>query len=85
MTDQRRTNDDSSDDADRGRSRRRRRTRTKEDSKVSEREEAPETEELESVPPATVFDEDSGEDDTLSDWNGPSWNELIASLYRPDR
>jgi hypothetical protein len=23
--------------------------------------------------------------DTLSDWNVPSWNELIASLYRPDR
>ncbi len=23
--------------------------------------------------------------DTLSDWDVPSWNELIASLYRPDR
>jgi hypothetical protein len=23
--------------------------------------------------------------DTLSDWNVPSWAELIASLYRPDR
>jgi hypothetical protein len=21
--------------------------------------------------------------DTLSDWNAPSWNEIIASLYRP--
>jgi hypothetical protein len=25
------------------------------------------------------------EPDTLSDWNVPSWQELIASLYRPDR
>ena len=23
--------------------------------------------------------------DDLSDWNVPSWNELIASLYRPER
>jgi hypothetical protein len=30
-------------------------------------------------------DLDAGDDepDTLSDWNVPSWNELIASLYRP--
>jgi hypothetical protein len=33
---------------------------------------------------------DQGEDDieevdTLSDWSVPSWNELIASLYRPER
>jgi hypothetical protein len=25
------------------------------------------------------------EPDTLSDWNVPSWQELISSLYRPDR
>ena len=30
-------------------------------------------------------DDDGEEPDTLSDWNVPSWNELIASLYRPDR
>lgn len=30
--------------------------------------------------------EDAGEEvDTLSDWNVPSWAELIASLYRPER
>jgi hypothetical protein len=34
--------------------------------------------------------EDEGADDaesldTLSDWNVPSWADLIASLYRPDR
>lgn len=28
---------------------------------------------------------DSEEVDTLSDWNVPSWAELIASLYRPER
>jgi hypothetical protein len=25
------------------------------------------------------------EDDNLSDWTVPSWTELIASLYRPER
>jgi hypothetical protein len=30
-------------------------------------------------------EEDLDVDDTLRDWNVPSWNELIASLYRPDR
>jgi hypothetical protein len=32
--------------------------------------------------------EDEGKDeelDNLSDWNVPSWTELIASLYRPER
>ncbi len=45
--------------------------------------------EAEKVAPArsakhTVLDNDDDVDD-LSDWTGPSWNELIASLYRPDR
>jgi hypothetical protein len=35
-----------------------------------------------SSPDPDVKDEEM---DTLSDWNVPSWNELIASLYRPDR
>jgi hypothetical protein len=30
-------------------------------------------------------EEDLDVDDTFRDWNVPSWNELIASLYRPDR
>jgi hypothetical protein len=32
-------------------------------------------------------EEDTELDDvrSLSDWNVPSWNELIASLYRPER
>lgn len=30
-------------------------------------------------------EEDIEEVDTLSDWSVPSWNELIASLYRPER
>lgn len=35
---------------------------------------------------AAAEEDDSIEEvDTLSDWNVPSWNELIASLYRPER
>lgn len=30
-------------------------------------------------------EEDIDEVDTLSDWNVPSWTELIGSLYRPER
>ena len=30
-------------------------------------------------------DDSDEEPDNLSDWNVPSWQELIASLYRPDR
>jgi hypothetical protein len=41
-------------------------------------------EEVES-PSVTVADDEIDEEDTLSDWNVPSWNELIASLYRPER
>jgi ribonuclease E len=34
----------------------------------------------------TPEEEDADEEvDTLSDWNVPSWQELISSLYRPDR
>jgi hypothetical protein len=36
--------------------------------------------------PAPVdADDEIDEEDTLSDWNVPSWNELISSLYRPER
>lgn len=39
------------------------------------------------LPSAEAFpdsNEDDGDEvDTLSDWNAPSWNELVASLYRP--
>ena len=34
---------------------------------------------------AQTDDEDLDVEATLRDWNVPSWNELIASLYRPDR
>jgi len=30
-------------------------------------------------------EEDIDDVDTLSDWNVPSWTELIESLYRPER
>jgi hypothetical protein len=41
-------------------------------------------EELE-TPPAADADDEIDEEDTLSDWNVPSWTELISSLYRPER
>jgi hypothetical protein len=37
------------------------------------------------APPRDVEDEDDDEIPSISDWNIPSWNELIASLYRPER
>jgi hypothetical protein len=40
--------------------------------------------ELEYARPAPAAEDDEPEED-FSDWNVPSWNDLIASLYRPDR
>jgi len=34
---------------------------------------------------ASVEQDDDEEVDKLTDWNVPSWSELIASLYRPER
>jgi hypothetical protein len=47
---------------------------------VADEEEATEPEAAAPEP-----EDDDDEPDTLSDWNVPSWNELIASLYRPER
>lgn len=47
-------------------------------------EEAPE--EVEDAPADPVVDtEEAVEPEPYADWNVPSWQELIASLYRPDR
>jgi hypothetical protein len=35
--------------------------------------------------PSSGPEDDNEEADNLSDWSVPSWTELIASLYRPDR
>jgi hypothetical protein len=36
--------------------------------------------------PVEVVDEEAGDDmEDLSDWTVPSWQDLISSLYRPDR
>lgn len=50
-------------------------------------EEVVEDEEREEVEAAAPREgeEELDEMDDLSDWNVPSWNDLIASLYRPDR
>jgi len=34
---------------------------------------------------APAIDNDDEPEEDFSDWNVPSWNDLIASLYRPDR
>jgi hypothetical protein len=49
-----------------------------------EREEAP-LEEVEDVVSAPAAEADDDEVDNLSDWDVPYWQDLIASLYRPDR
>jgi len=42
-------------------------------------------EEPEQQAPPTDEEADDEEVDNLSNWNVPSWNDLIASLYRPER
>jgi hypothetical protein len=50
-------------------------------------EEAPEAEEPVEVEPAPgpMEEDEDIETERGTDWNVPSWQELIASLYRPDR
>lgn len=60
--------------------------RNRRDEREPEAEELHEVDEREPAAEAAEPDDDPAEEiDTLSDWNVPSWNELIASLYRPDR
>jgi hypothetical protein len=72
------------DEGPRERSRRRGRGRRRGgDKTASRREESPATDVPDEEPVA-----DAGEDadlDDLSNWQAPSWQELIGSLYRPDR
>jgi hypothetical protein len=73
-------------DADRhdSRSRRGRRDDEPQRPEVEEREElVDELEEVEMTPRAHVRNLD--DDTDFSDWTVPSWQELISSLYRPDR
>jgi hypothetical protein len=65
----------------RGRSQRGRRDEENETREV--REEEDQESEIISEEPAPQGPEE--EPDMLSDWNVPSWQELISSLYRPDR
>jgi hypothetical protein len=63
--------------------RRRGRGRSRSKSPDAESAEATPSDVAEGV--AEEADEKDEELDNLSDWNVPSWNELIASLYRPER
>jgi hypothetical protein len=76
-------------DAPRGRSRRRGRGRSRRKKEVADNSEKPVAVEEESEPtqksPQTA-DEDADDDgNDMSGWSIPSWQELIDSLYRPDR
>jgi hypothetical protein len=44
-------------------------------------------EKLDTTPSAPEEEEETEAEDvrSLSNWNVPSWNELIASLHRPER
>jgi hypothetical protein len=54
--------------------------------KYEEAEEAPVTVQADEQPrPADVEEEDDEDLGSLSNWVVPSWNELISSLYRPER
>lgn len=53
------------------------------DDNIDENEELVEVEDT--SPAASEDEEDDTEIDRLKDWNVPSWNDLIASLYRPER
>ena len=74
---------------------RRRRGRRRRRSEGGPREDAPEEREMpdESAADADQGEEDAGEEDDeeeveivpFADWNVPSWQELIGSLYRPER
>jgi ribonuclease E len=39
----------------------------------------------EEMPAARLDDEDDEPLETFADWNVPSWQEIVASLYRPER
>jgi ribonuclease E len=72
------------DDASRERSRRRGRGRRRSGDKDAPRREETPTTDAQTEQPAADAGEDADLDD-LSNWQAPSWQELIGSLYRPER
>jgi hypothetical protein len=72
------------DDSPRRRGRRRGR-RGGDAEKRTPRRDTPVAESKDSIPELESRVEDEGDLDDLSNWQAPSWQELIASLYRPDR
>ncbi len=71
-------------DAPRERSRPRGRGRRRSGDKDAPRREETPTTDVQTEKPAADVGEDADLDD-LSNWQAPSWQELIGSLYRPDR
>jgi hypothetical protein len=68
----------------RGRGRSRSRKAVAEEEMSEPAEETEEQQEEEPAPQPAAVEEDE-EDDDMSGWSIPSWQELISSLYRPDR
>jgi hypothetical protein len=68
---------------DRSRGRRRPEVEDSEDAPADEPGDEPEEQGL----AASAFEEEEGEEELMnySNWTVPSWNDLIASLYRPER
>jgi len=72
--------EDGTEESEKPRRRRRRSRRKKGEAPVAAEGEEPAAE------PTLVADEDDDSTaELVKDWNLPSWNDLIASLYRPDR
>jgi hypothetical protein len=70
----------------RGRGRRGRGGRSRRKSRRDEEAPATASDEVTGETAATPEEDDDTEEiDSLSDWSVPSWTELIASLYRPER
>jgi hypothetical protein len=74
---------ENADDAKRGRSRRRGRGRRRGDKAAVQNDET-NAEDLPADAPVAAPEADDSLDD-LSNWQAPSWQELIGSLYRPER
>jgi hypothetical protein len=73
------------DEAPRGRSRRERGRRHADPEKPSSRRQEA-VKDQEEAPPSNASPAEEDDDlDDLSNWQAPSWQELIASLYRPER
>jgi hypothetical protein len=76
--------DDGTEESEKPRRRRRRSRRKKGEAPVAA-EGAAERDEPTAEPMLVADEDDDSTAELVKDWNIPSWNDLIASLHRPDR